>query len=257
MSDKYESWKEKARKHDLYHDPEAEIRWKEDYSCKECHPYIVTNKRFGRFWKWYKSFVPEVRQYTGKTEEIFTELLGNIEEEQSEERDNEIKGKIGKLLGRMRYEESPKLTEKEIRRELIIIIAASNNFERSMKKTQKIYEEYISSEGESQTSGNVSEIEEANGWYEDLQQIVKDHKVIHNLKTESSVRDLSCKKCYSINKKMENNEDFMTFWNWYKEITTATEFSGETYKTFKKLKRTMDDETLGNEEHDKNVSRKL
>ena len=143
MSDRYESWKERARKHDLYHDPETTIQWKEDYSCKECHPYMVTNRRFRRFWKWYRNLVPEVKEYTGKTEEIFMELLESVEKEQSDERDNKIKGKIGKLLGRMRYDISPELTEKEIRKELIIMIAASNSFERSVKKAKEIYEEYL------------------------------------------------------------------------------------------------------------------
>ena len=49
MSDRYESWKEKARKHDLYHNSETRIQWREDYSCKECHPYMITNKKFNRF----------------------------------------------------------------------------------------------------------------------------------------------------------------------------------------------------------------
>ena len=123
MSDKYEFWKKKAEKHDLYHDPTTAIRWRKDFSCKICQPYIVTNKRFIRFWKLYKKLIPEVEEYTGKTEEIFTELLECIEEKQSKERDNKIKGKIGKLLGYMRYNAKLGKTESEIREELITIIA--------------------------------------------------------------------------------------------------------------------------------------
>src|SRR5437764_10168903 len=98
---------------------------------------MITNKKFNRFWKWYKNLIPEVKEYTGKTEEMLMELLESVKKEQSDKRDNEIRGEIGKLLGRMRYSRSPKLTEKEIRKELMVIIAASNGFERTMKRTRK------------------------------------------------------------------------------------------------------------------------
>src|SRR6266487_1922516 len=137
--------------------------------------------------------IPEVKEYTEKTEEMLMELLESVEKEQSDKRDNEIRGEIGKLLGRMRYSRSPKLTEKEIRRELMVIIAASS-FEQTMKRTREIYEEYLESEMESLVSTNISE-EETDEWYEDLQQIIKDYIIIHDLGTESSVRDLSCEKC--------------------------------------------------------------
>ena len=201
---------------------------------------MITNKKFNRFWKWYKNLIPEVEEYTKKTEEMLMELLESVEKEQSDKRDNEIRGEIGKLLGRMRYSRSPKLTEKEIRRELMVIIAASNSFERTMKRTREIYEEYLESETESLVSTNISE-EETDEWYEDLQQIIKDHIIIHDLGTESSVRDLSCEKCFPKEEEMKNDEQFMIFWKWYSEMVAATSYSGETFRIFGELKKTFKD----------------
>src|SRR5437660_12893616 len=111
----------------------------------------------------------------------------------------------------MKYSTYPILTEKEIRRELMVIIAASNSFKRTMKRTRENYEEYLESETESLVSTNISE-EEMDEWYEDLQQIIKDHIIIYNLGAESSVKDLSCEKCFPKEEEMKNDEQFIIFW---------------------------------------------
>src|SRR5207248_7734183 len=95
-------------------------------------------------------------------------------------------------------------------------------------------------ETKSLVSTNISE-EEMDEWYEDLQQIIKDHIIIHDLRIESSVRDLSCEKCFSKEEEMKNDEQFIEFWKWYSEIVAATRYSGETFRIFGELKKTFKD----------------
>src|SRR5437763_5571911 len=109
-----------------------------------------------------------------------------------------------------------------------------------MKRTREIYEEYLERETESLVSTNISE-EETDEWYEDLQQKIKDHIIIHFLGTESSVRDLSCEKCFPKEEEMKNDEQFMIFWKWYSEMVAATSYSGETFRIFGELKKTFKD----------------
>jgi hypothetical protein len=254
MSDKYRSWKAKNEKHDLGHGTDTKNR-KEDFSCRECHPMLVTNKKFIRFWKWYMKYVPEVKDYSGKTEEIFTELLTCIREKcegkRSKDIDNRIKGKIGKLLGNMRYEESPKKTEREIGEELLVIIAASNSFEKSMKETKELYDEYLSSEAESLASESeesiidepVGEIvEEMENWYEKYVENIREHQKLHSIGKEGETKsgwkgDISCRKCHPIEKGIENDKEFMEFWKWYSKLTTAESFSGRTIHIFRELQK--------------------
>ena len=76
MSDKYTSWKEKAEAHDTLHlGTNKGKKVKDDLSCSICYPLLVVNKKFIRFWKWYTQIVPQVTDYTSKTEEVFTEYL--------------------------------------------------------------------------------------------------------------------------------------------------------------------------------------
>src|SRR3954453_3973951 len=117
MSDKYKSWKKKAERHDRLHDPTLpRTHWKEDLSCKECYPLLDTNKKFIRFWKWYRKIIPEAKDvgYTSKTEETFTEILALVKEKLSKDRDYKIRGKIGKLLESIRYDTSPELKKKRL-----------------------------------------------------------------------------------------------------------------------------------------------
>ena len=60
--------------------------------------------------------MPEAKNmgYTGKTEEVFTEMLALTREESSKDRDFKLREKIGKLLGCIRYDESPKLKKEKL-----------------------------------------------------------------------------------------------------------------------------------------------
>src|SRR5437763_1575684 len=62
---------------------------------------------------------------------------------------------------------------------------------------------------ESLISTNISE-KEMNEWYEDLQQIIKDHIIIYDLRTKSSMRDLSCEKRETIMEELERVSEY-----WY------------------------------------------
>src|SRR5438874_430490 len=146
MSEKYSTWKERAEKHDTQHEGLGTItRPKQDLSCKVCHPLLITNRRFIRFWKWYRKEIPQAMECSGKTEQVFTEYLECINQPQTKDRDNRIKGKICKAQEGIRYNDKPQLTEKEIRHRLLNITAASDSFDKSVKKAEELWEEYISS----------------------------------------------------------------------------------------------------------------
>src|SRR5688572_2572400 len=139
MSDKYSTWKTRAEQHDATHFNPDRRRIKEDLSCSQCYPLIVTNKKFIRFWKWYREVIPQVIDHTSKTEEVFSQYLEVYQEYDSKDRSNRIKGKIGKLLGCMRYENSPELTESEIRQKLLEITNISLNFEKPVKQIEEFW----------------------------------------------------------------------------------------------------------------------
>ena len=132
MSDKYSLWKQRAESHDQSHDLAME-KFYEDFSCEVCYPTLVTSKKFIRFWKWYEKEIPEVMNYTIKTEEIFLEVLESIKEQDTKR----LKNKIGILLRCMRYKESPKLTEKEIEEKIIRIAVITRGFEQASKEILK------------------------------------------------------------------------------------------------------------------------
>src|ERR1051326_3916539 len=147
MSDKFQHWKERTEKHDLIHD----IRKINDNSCKQCYPAAITDKKFIRFWKWYREEVPEVEECTVKTEEFFNEYLEEGQDFGTRKwrrnnRLNSIREKITKLLSSMRYSESPKITEQEIGERLIEMTAISKKFIKSMKEAGELWTEYKKTE---------------------------------------------------------------------------------------------------------------
>ena len=147
MSDKYRTWSNRAIIHDGYHHGSLRGKGiKEDLSCGKCHPLLVTNKRFIRFWKWYRKEVPQVLSYSGKTEEVLMELLPIIDEKKSKDRNERIVMKITKLLSCMRYSEQPINKESIIRDDLIRIIVASENFEKPLNEIEELLDEFTTSE---------------------------------------------------------------------------------------------------------------
>ena len=93
MTDKFEIWKERARKHDLEHTTLARNKQK-DVSCEICYPGSeIPEKGFRRFWKWFKREIPQVKGYNGNTEENFSTLMNDYKEGE-----NKFTGKIRKVV---------------------------------------------------------------------------------------------------------------------------------------------------------------
>src|SRR5437667_1245 len=108
MADRYKKWREKAEKHDLNHTT-VKRNGQKDFSCTICHqPSEIMRKEFRRFWKWYKKEIPEVRSYSGKTEENFEELM---------KEDFRVKERTGTEGYSMDNRSSSEKTEKEMSEE--------------------------------------------------------------------------------------------------------------------------------------------
>src|SRR3989440_7315555 len=163
MSDRYEKWREKAEKHDLNHTT-VKRNGQKDFSCTICHqPSEIMRKEFKRFWKWYKEEIPEVRSYSGNTEENFEELMK--EDFSVKERTGTEKAKIRYrliwLIGSMRYDKSPEKITKEIIETVLGMIAASNKFTKKGKAARDLYREYLTSGTEGSSTDNRSSSEKA------------------------------------------------------------------------------------------------
>ena len=107
MSDKYHQWKERIEKHEVTYD----IKRFNDNSCRQCYPATVTDKKFIRFWKWYREKVLETESFSAKTEEFFNEYLEEGQDFDTRKwkrnnRLNNIRRKITKLLSSMRDRKS-------------------------------------------------------------------------------------------------------------------------------------------------------
>src|SRR5213082_1863162 len=156
MADRYEKWREKAEKHDLNHTT-VKRNGQKDFSCIKCHqPSEIMRKEFKRFWKWYKEEIPEVRSYSGKTEENFEELMK--EDFSVKERTGTEKAKIRYrliwLIESMRYDKSLEKITKEIIETVLGMIAASNKFTKKGKAARDLYKEYLTSGSEGYNTEN-------------------------------------------------------------------------------------------------------
>src|SRR5947207_400929 len=161
MSDRYGKWREKAEKHDLNHTT-VKRNGQKDFSCTICHqPSEIMRKEFKRFWKWYKEEIPEVRSYSGKTEENFEELMK--EDFSVKERTGTEKAKIRYrliwLIESMRYDKSPEKITKEVIETVLGMIAASKKFTKKGKAARDLYREYLDSRTEGYSTDNKSSSE--------------------------------------------------------------------------------------------------
>src|SRR5437764_894091 len=120
-------------------------------------------KEFKRFWKWYKEEIPEVRSYSGKTEENFEEIMKedfSVKERTGKEKEK-IRYRIIKLIESMRYDKSPEKMTKEIIETVLGMIAASNKFTKKGKAARDLYREYLTSGTEGSSTDNRSGLEKA------------------------------------------------------------------------------------------------
>src|SRR5436853_3763556 len=242
MSDKYENWRERIEKHDLSHTTGCQAQV--DSSCVICYRSSeIMKKEFRRFWKWYKEEVPEVTSYSGKTEESFEELMN--ENFHAVERTGTEKARMKKrlvwLITSMRYERSPDKTLSELGELICQMVVASEKFTKKRKEARNLYEEYLSSESEGySTDGSNREQDdsERTRWYEEtLTKVIIKHNLDCELGIESKTRDGSCQRCFPIPEGISKNSDFLEFWEWFKGITNAKTFTGETVRIFDELKK--------------------
>jgi len=115
-------------------------------------------KEFKRFWKWYKEEIPEVRSYSGKTEENFKELMKEdfSVKERTETEKAKIRYRLIWLIESMRYDKSPEKMTKEIIETVLGMIAASNKFTKKGKAARDLYREYLTSGTEGYNTDNRS-----------------------------------------------------------------------------------------------------
>ena len=245
MSDRFKKWKERIERHELNHTTgKQQKQW--DYSCVICHqPSEIMKKEFRRFWKWYKDEIPEVISYSGKTEENLEELLAkdyfDIGKRLTGTEKALMKKQLVWLIESMRYEKNPGKTMNELGEIIVQMIIASDKFLKKGKEARELYGEYLSSESEGySTDGSSKERDnsERTSWYkETLMEIIMKHNLDCEMGIESKTRDGSCQRCFPIPEGISENSNFLEFWEWFKGITNAKTFTGETVRIFDELKK--------------------
>ena len=83
-----------------------------DLSCKICYPKREeeTDERFQLFWDWYQE-VTTVQEFSGKTKEIFREIMSKNQENIIEGRENT---RINALIYSMRYQNNSEFSITDI-----------------------------------------------------------------------------------------------------------------------------------------------
>ena len=83
-----------------------------DLSCEICYPKGEgeTDERFQSFWDWYQE-TTSVQEFSGRTKEIFRELMSRNQENIIEGRENT---KINALIYSMRYQDNSGFSIKDI-----------------------------------------------------------------------------------------------------------------------------------------------
>src|ERR1044071_1615064 len=158
MSESYESYEERKRKHyHQRHELEREGDYVRDTSCTECYPITFEPKTyFHNFWEWYKNITPAetynlhtVRQL----EELITDTIGIIEIETTG-----IQKKLEVLIGSITYREKPDKTSKELYHEILDRFTLSNRFELNNEEVEELLKSSDeNNSGEEQIENNSEE----------------------------------------------------------------------------------------------------
>ena len=108
-----------------------------DLSCKICFPGEgeITDERFQSFWDWYQD-ITSVQEFSGKTKEIFGELMNKHQENIIEGRENP---KINALIYSMRYQDNSGFSVTDIRSRIMTMVAISDKFTRDMNEATRSY----------------------------------------------------------------------------------------------------------------------
>src|SRR2546429_4504907 len=150
-----------------------------------------------------------------------------------------MKKRLVWLITSMRYERSPSKTLNELGELICQMVVASKKFTRKRKEARNLYEEYLSSESEGYStngSGKEKGDTERTLWYENQREIIMKHNQDCEMGRDNETRDMSCRKCFSIQEEISGNSDFLEFWEWYRKIMDAEMFTGETVRIFNGLK---------------------
>src|SRR5438045_9786091 len=105
--------------------------------CKICLPREgeITDERFQSFWDWYQD-ITSVQEFSGKTKEIFGELMNKNQENIIEGRENP---KINALIYSMRYQDNSEFSVIDIRARIMTMVAISEKFTRDMDEATRSY----------------------------------------------------------------------------------------------------------------------
>src|SRR2546423_5386748 len=150
-----------------------------------------------------------------------------------------MKKRLVWLITSMRYGRSPGKMLNELGELICQMVVASKKFTRKRNESRNLYEEYLSSESEGysmDSSGKEKRNTERTLWYENQREILMKHNQDCEMGRDSEIRDMSCRKCFSIREEISGNSDFLEFWKWYKKIMNAEMSTGETVRIFNRLK---------------------
>src|SRR2546423_23354 len=89
---------------------------------------LETDERFQLFWDWYQE-VTTVQEFSGKTKEIFKEIMSKNQENIIEGRENT---RINALIYLMRYQNNSGFSITDIRARIMTMTAISEKFTRDM-----------------------------------------------------------------------------------------------------------------------------
>jgi len=108
-----------------------------DLSCKICYPKKEeeTDERFQLFWDWYQE-VTTVQEFSGKTKEIFKEIMSKNQENIIEGKENT---RINALIYSMRYQNNSEFSITDIRARIMTMTAISEKFNRDMDEATRSY----------------------------------------------------------------------------------------------------------------------
>ena len=108
-----------------------------DLSCKVCYTKEeeITDERFQSFWNWYQD-ITSVQEFSGKTKEIFGEIMSRNQENIIEGKEN---AKINKLIYSMRYRNNSGFSITDIRARIMTMTTISEKFTRDMDEATRSY----------------------------------------------------------------------------------------------------------------------
>src|SRR2546430_298845 len=126
-----------------------------DLSCKICYPKEEeeTDGRFQLFWNWYQE-TTTVQEFSGKTKEIFEELMSRNQENIIEGRENT---KIQALIYSIRYQDNSGFSVTDIRSRIMTMTAISEKFTRDMDEATRSYKTESSKENSPEKTGSPKE----------------------------------------------------------------------------------------------------